>query len=199
MLKIGLTGGIGSGKTTVANLFVNLGVPVIDMDVVAREVVMPGQPALEEIKKVFGDDICLPDGQLDRKTLRNIIFSDSQKRQQLEAIVHPAISTNVDQQLTGLTSPYCLIVIPLLFETSREKDVDRILVVDIPVEEQINRTMARDGVTHEDAMRIIQSQVDRETRLKQADDVINNTDDKSALSTQVKSLHQKYLQLSLKN
>lgn len=154
MLKIGLTGGIGSGKSTVATLFSELGIPVIDMDVLAREVVMPGQPALQEIKKYFGDQICDKNDELDRRKLRDIIFSTPDKRTQLEAIIHPRIRQRVKTLVEELTTPYCIIVIPLLFETDRQDDIDRILVVDTRIEDQIQRTMQRDNIS-ENAVRDI--------------------------------------------
>lgn len=196
MLKIGLTGGIGSGKSTIADLFAQHGVPVLDMDVLAREVVMPGQPALREIKNLFGEDICTADDELKRSKLRRIIFTDSEKRQQLEAIVHPRIRERLARQLDALSAPYCLIVIPLLFETGRQDSLDRILVVDSPVDRQISRTMQRDNISEEQARQIMATQVDRQTRLSQADDIISNAGDIRQLSSQVAQLHRQYLALA---
>ncbi len=198
MLKVALTGGIGSGKSTVSDLFAELGVPIIDMDLVARQAVMPGEPALQEIKALFGDDICTDSGELDRKKLRRIIFDNEQKRKQLEAIIHPRIRQHVDSEINQLSSPYCIIVIPLLFETGRKDSIDRILVVDSSVEEQLQRTIQRDNIDEEYVKRIIASQTDRQTRLEQADDVIHNTGEITSLSSQVNALHQKYLELSSK-
>ncbi len=198
MLKIGLTGGIGSGKTAVTNLFAELGVTIIDMDVLAREVVLPGQPALSEIKKTFGESICNPHDELDRKKLREIIFAEPHKRQQLEAILHPRIRERVQARIKELDTAYCIIVIPLLFETGRQDSVDRILVVDASIEDQLRRTMQRDNISEDDAKSIISAQVDRATRLEQADDIINNTGDLSDLHTRVEQLHQNYLELSRK-
>lgn len=199
MLKIGLTGGIGSGKTTVSNLFEKLDIPIIDMDVIARDVVKPGQPALEIIQKSFGEDICLPDGMLDRQKLRDIIFSDEQERIKLENIIHPAIRKCVSESIAKLTSPYCIIVIPLLFETGQKDLVDRILVVDSSIDEQVRRTTLRDKISDEDARKIISSQVSREERVSKADDVIDNNGDKATLAKEISDLHQKYLELALKN
>jgi dephospho-CoA kinase len=196
MLKIGLTGGIGSGKTTISNLFAELGVPVIDMDIIARQLVMPGQAALQEIIATFGNGIRSKSGELDRNKLRKLIFADERKRKQLEAILHPRIRQTVDKRLSELTYPYCIIVIPLLFETGRQDTIDRILVIDTSVEDQIKRTMDRDDVDQEQVKRIISSQVDRQTRLNHADDIIHNTDDISSLSSQVSALHKKYLELA---
>lgn len=196
MLKIGLTGGIGSGKSTVAKLFAELGIPVIDMDVLAREVVMPGQPALLEIKKCFGAQICNKDGELNRKKLRDIIFSAPDKREQLEDIIHPRIRQRVKTLIDELDTAYCIIVIPLLFETGRQDSIDRILVVDTRVEDQIRRTMQRDKISENDVRDIIATQVDRQTRLDNANDIINNTEDIASLKDQVNHLHQHYLELS---
>lgn len=196
ILKIGLTGGIGSGKSTVTNIFAELGVPIIDMDVLAREVVMPGQAALEEIKSIFGKDICDTNNELDRKRLRKIVFSDPAKRKQLENIVHPRIRQRVKLLLDKLTAPYCIIVIPLLFETNRQDDVDRILVVDTTVEEQIRRTVQRDNISQDYVRNIIAAQVDRQTRLDQADDIIMNSGDMGKLQAQIRQLHRQYLELA---
>jgi len=196
MLRIGLTGGIGSGKSSVAALFADLGVPIIDMDVLAREVVMPGQPALQEIKKIFGVQICNDDGELNRRELRDIIFADPDKRKQLEDIVHPRIRERAKNLIDELGTPYCIIVIPLLFETGRQDTIDRILVVDTSIENQLQRTMQRDNISEDYVQNIIATQVDRQTRLDQADDVINNTGDIIRLKDQVNRLHQRYLELS---
>lgn len=196
MLKIGLTGGIGSGKSTVTRMFADLGVPIIDMDVIAREVVVPGQPALEEIKAVFGNDICTADNELDRSRLRDIIFSDNAKRKQLEDIIHPRIRQRVSKLQDTLDAPYCIIVIPLLFETAGQDRIDRILVVDTSSEEQIRRTMQRDRMSEDQVRKIIASQVDRQTRLDKADDVINNSGATDQLHAQVSRLHHQYLTLA---
>ena len=196
MFRIGLTGGIGSGKSTVTDMFAELGVPVIDMDLLARDIVRPGQAALAEIKTVFGPDICNEQGELDRKRLRQIIFADAQKRKQLEAITHPRIRQRVEEIIAGLATPYCIIVIPLLFETGRRDNLDRILVVDCTPDEQIRRTMQRDHIDADYVKRIIASQVDRQERLNGADDVITNSGELDELSTQVQQLHRKYLELA---
>lgn len=196
MLRIGLTGGIGSGKTTVSDIFSALGVPVIDMDLIARDVVVPGQPALEKIKSLFGDNICSEDGQLDRKALRKLIFNDEQKRKQLEEIIHPAIRQSVKNKLDQLSTAYCIIVIPLLFETGQKDLIDRILVVDSNIEDQIERTKKRDHIEENDVRQIMGSQVDRQTRLNKADDIVHNTGDIASLTSQIEALHEKYLGLS---
>ncbi len=199
MLKIGLTGGIGSGKTSVTNLFAELGVTIIDMDILAREVVLPGQPALRDIKKTFGEQICDKNDELNRKKLRDIIFAEPDKRQQLEAIIHPRIREQAQAVINKLNTPYCIIVIPLLFETGRQDTIDRILLVDTSIEAQIQRTMARDSISEDYVKNIIATQVDRQTRLKHADDIINNTGEISDLKAQIKHLHKHYLELSRKN
>ena len=196
MLRIGLTGGIGSGKSSVAALFADLGVPIIDMDVLAREVVMPGQPALQEIKKIFGVQICNDDGELNRRELRDIIFADPDKRKQLEDIVHPRIRERAKNLIDEMDTPYCIIVIPLLFETGRQDTIDRILVVDTSIENQIQRTMQRDNIDEDHVRNIIEAQIDRQTRLDSADDTISNTGDVDNLKSQVNQLHQHYLELS---
>lgn len=196
MLKIGLTGGIGSGKSTVAELFGEFNVPVIDMDVLAREVVRPGEPALQEIKTVFGPAICNAQDELDRKQLRQIIFADAAKRKQLEDIIHPRIRQRVAAWLKDLHEAYCLIVIPLLFETDRRDSVDRVLVVDCSTEQQIQRTMQRDNIDADYVRKIIDSQADRQTRLDKADDIITNSGDIAELKSQVSRLHRQYLELA---
>jgi len=195
MLKIGLTGGIGSGKSSVSALFADLGVPVIDMDVLAREVVMPGQPALQEIIRLFGEHVCDANGELKRRRVRDIIFTDPNKRRQLEAIIHPAIREQVRRRLNNMDSPYCIIVIPLLFETGQKDMIDRILVVDSRPEDQLQRTMRRDNISKDDVQNIMATQVSRQTRLELADDIINNSEGIPRLKEQVQQLHQHYLEL----
>lgn len=198
MYKVGLTGGIGSGKSTVAKFFADLGVPVIDMDIIAREIVRPGQATLQEIKSLFGHDICDSEDELDRKRLREIIFKDEVKRKQLESITHPRIRQRVDEIIQTLDAPYCIIVIPLLFESNRQDNIDRILVVDTDVEQQIRHTMQRDNIDEDYVRKIIASQASRQTRLKYADDIIDNSGKFEDLSSQVSSLHEKYLALAHK-
>lgn len=197
MLIIGLTGGIGSGKTTVARLFAALGVPIIDTDEIARQLTQPKQPLLISIQNQFGQDVFNTDGTLNRTALANHIFNDEKARQQLEAILHPAIWQAVDQQIQTLDSAYCLLVVPLLFETRQTSRVDRILVIDTTEELQISRTRQRDQRSEEDISAILKSQVDRQTRLSAADDIIDNTDNSQIpLTIQVNSLHNKYLRLA---
>ena len=196
MLKIGLTGGIGCGKTTVAKLFEQLKIPVIDADEIARQLVAIGQPALMRIQEVFGSDVFKPDGSLNREQLRELIFSDPEKKQRLESILHPLVYQSMQAMLEQLISPYCIICIPLLFETNMTRFVDRILVVDCPVETQIERVRKRDNMTMERIQSIIDSQVSRTFRKAQANDLIDNSETDDRLAEEVKTLHNLYLSLS---
>lgn len=198
MLVIGLTGGIGSGKTTVANFFAALGVPVIDTDQLARDVVVPNSPALIKIIARHGPDILLPDKSLNRQKLREIIFKDASERQWLEQLLHPLIRKAMQEKITALTEPYCIVVIPLLAETAPNELIDRVLVVDAPEKEQLLRTQQRDQLSHEAVKAIIQAQAHREKRLAIADDIIMNNGDLAHLQRQVAELHYKYLQLCKK-
>ncbi len=193
MLSIGLTGGIGSGKSTVSTLFAELGVPVIDADVAAREVVEPGEPALKEIATRFGEEILNPNGTLKRTSLRERVFADPQARKALEAILHPRIRSRMAEQLAALEAPYAILAIPLLVESGGSYELDRVLVVDLPEEEQIKRVCRRDGITPEQAEAILQAQCSRSERLAIANDVIENSGDLAALKAQVLTLHRKYL------
>jgi dephospho-CoA kinase len=196
MLTIGLTGGIASGKSTVARMFEALGAALIDTDVVARQVVEPGEPALEEIRTVFGPDVIDGDGRLDRRALRAVVFDDAEARKRLEAILHPRIRARVLAEAAQAAGPYVVIAVPLLVETNFGALVDRVLVVDCPVEAQRARLMARDGIDERAADAMIAAQVDRQTRLDAADDVIDNTGDMAATREQVRRLHERYLSLS---
>jgi dephospho-CoA kinase len=196
LFRIALTGGIASGKTTVANLFAELGVPLIDTDVIARQVVEPGQPALEEIVKAFGPDVLDAEGRLDRPRMRERIFSEPKARQCLEAILHPAIRAEMERQSREAVGPYQVLVIPLLTEGKRRDHVDRVLLVDVPEELQIRRLMMRDGVTHEQAQASLNAQAARAERLAMADDVLRNTGRPDELRDEVAQLHAKYLALA---
>lgn len=197
MFKVGLTGGIGSGKSTVADLFAGQGVPVIDTDVIARTLTAPGGMALDAVRAAFGDQVMQADGSLDRAALRRRAFSDDDARHQLEAILHPLIRLAVEQQLATLAAPYVLIVIPLLVETGTYQAVlDRVLVVDCPEDQQIARVMARSGLTLDEVKAILAAQAGRAARLAIADDVISNTASPEALRTQVAALHRRYLAFS---
>lgn len=196
MLVIGLTGGIGSGKSTVAELFAARGVPIIDMDQIARQVVEPGQPALAQITQVFGVDILDAKGRLDRRQVRDLIFDSEEKRHRLEAILHPLIRQETKHQLASLDSAYCIVVIPLLFESQQQSLVDRILVVDVPESLQISRTIERDGITAAAVEKILAAQTDRQTRLAAADDIIDNTADLAQLRNRVAELDRQYQELA---
>ena len=194
--RVALTGGIASGKSTVADLFAALGVPVIDTDVIARQVVEPGQPALAEIAATFGPDVLDADGRLDRRRMRERIFTDPDAKRRLEAILHPAIRAEMERQSMAAQGPYQVLVIPLLTEGGRRDHVDRVLLVDVPEELQIQRLMMRDGVSHEQAQASLNAQATRAQRLALADDVIRNTGRVDGLRTQVAELHGKYLRLA---
>jgi len=198
MLRVALTGGIGCGKTTVANLFAQRGIPVIDTDVLARELTLPQQPAYHKIIQHFGEHIISADQSLDRKKLAQIVFSDPTQRQWLENLLHPLIREQVEQQIQRLTSPYCIVVIPLLFETNQQHDYNRVLLVDCPPHQQIQRIHARDARSEEEIRQIINAQVTADTRRKGSDEVISNTGALEELDTQVLSLHTRYLELGNK-
>lgn len=191
-----MTGGIGSGKTTVANGFKTLGVPVIDADQLARELVEPGQPALDEIIAVFGKDCITRDGQLNRAYVRQEIYSDAGLKCRLEGILHPKIRQHIRTLLADIHDPYCIVVIPLLLETQQTDLVDRILVVDTPEKEQLARVAARDSLSDNTIMAIMQTQTDRSTRLQAADDVIVNDSDLESLSERILELHTQYMDIT---
>lgn len=196
-LRIGLTGGIASGKSAVADLFAALGVVVIDTDVIAREVVESGTKGLEAIRAAFGDEILNSDGTLDRAALRSLAFADNHNREKLETILHPLIrAETLSRSEAHVDTPYQILVVPLLLESGFAELVDRILVVDCPVETQIERLIARDGSSRETATAIINAQISREERLAVADDVILNDGSPEALNPAVATLHRKYLQLA---
>jgi dephospho-CoA kinase len=195
MVVVGLTGGIGSGKSTVARLFGNLGVHWVDADDVAREVVEPGTPALARIAEHFGTEVLLPEGGLDRAGLRQIVFNDPSERAWLESLLHPIIRDELIRQLrpADYELPYTLLVSPLLLETDQHNLVDRIVVVDVPVSVQIERTMARDANARDQVERIIAAQISREKRLERADDVIDNDRPMNEVERQVLDLHNRFL------
>ncbi|HEM8878011.1 TPA: dephospho-CoA kinase [Providencia stuartii] len=193
---VALTGGIGSGKTTVANHFAKLGIPLVDADIIARKVVEPGSPALEAIASRYGADIIQPDGSLNRQRLREIIFSDVAEKQWLNALLHPLIHQETQQQLQQADSPYVLWVVPLLFENKLAHLASRVLVIDVTPEEQILRTVQRDNVSEEHVVNILKAQTSRENRLLQADDVITNHDGELNIAEKVATLHEKYMTLA---
>ena len=192
-LRIGLTGGIASGKSTVAELFADLGVPVIDTDVIAREVVQRGQPALVEIREAFGDGVIASDGTLDRPAMRSIVFGDDAARRRLEAILHPRIGRATREQADAAPGPYQLIVVPLLVESSLREFVDRVLVVDCDEATQVARLLARDAESEDQARRMLAAQSSRAERLAIADDVVTNDGALDDTREQVIALHQRYL------
>ena len=193
MLKIGLTGGIGCGKTTAANLFIELGIPVIDADVIAHTLVNKGQPALGQIEKTFGSTIINENGALNRKKLGEIVLSNPHKKKQLESILHPLVYDELQRQLELLDAPYAILCIPLLLETNMQHLVDRVLVIDCPVAVQFERIKRRDQLTDERIYSIIDAQVSRQHRLLSANDVIFNSGSASKLAEQIKKLHNLYI------
>lgn len=193
---VGLTGGIGSGKTTAANLFAAEGITLVDADIVAREVVAPGSKGLEAIVTHFGAEILTPEGELDRAKLRQRIFSHPEEREWLNQLLHPMIRQEMLAQVEKATSAYVIMVVPLLFENGLDRLVNRTLVVDISPELQINRTVKRDNVDASQVNNIISSQCSRSEKLARADDIIDNQGEISTLKREVLALHQRYLQLS---
>ncbi len=196
MLKIGLTGGIGSGKSTVTQIFSELKAPIIDADIIAHELVGPGKPALKAIVDHFGQQILTNQNALNRKKLKEIIFSNPEQKKQLEQILHPLVFAEMESQIKQLSGPYCILSIPLLLETQMEDFVDRILVIDCPVEFQLERVKNRDQLSEDRIKAIIASQATKEQRLQAAEDVIDNSTDAQALAEQVKKLHNLYLSLA---
>jgi dephospho-CoA kinase len=199
MLRIGLTGGIGCGKSTVAGLFSEYGIPVIDADEIVHRLTKPGTPATLDILSAFGPGFAAADGGIDRKHLARHVFSNPAERQRLEAILHPQVRAAMQQELHRLTAPYCILVIPLLIEAGLQDLVDRVLVVDAAEEIQISRVQKRDGRSEEEIRAILKAQVSRQERLGLADDCINNNGDISSLREQVKALHETYLSLAEKS
>ncbi|OBX06558.1 dephospho-CoA kinase [Gallibacterium salpingitidis] len=197
---VGLTGGIGCGKSTIANLFAELGVPIVDADIVARQVVEKGSPLLAKIVQHFGAEILLPTGELDRAALREKVFQQPQEKTWLNELLHPAIREEMLQQLHKIDAPYVLWVVPLLFENHLETYCNRILVIDVSEEMQLQRASQRDHNSIELIKNIMQAQVSRQQRLAKADDIISNElpfmENKMQLKQQVTALHQHYLQLS---
>ena len=196
MLIVAVTGGIGSGKSTVAELFRQRQVPVIDTDAIARELVQPGQPALAEILSTFGEAYINSDGNLNRRALRELIFSDAQARTRLESILHPRIHAAVLEQLRQLDAEYCLLIIPLLANSKYRYPYDRVLLVDVTTDTQLQRASARDAQDEQVTHQMIAAQADRATLLDLADDVIDNNGSLTELAAQVAQLHEKYTTLS---
>lgn len=193
MFIIGLTGGIGSGKSTVSDLFSKLGICVVDADLAARVVVEPGQPALIAITNHFGAEVIQTDGSLDRKKLRAKVFDDEAERKWLEALLHPLIREQIESELAAAKSPYAILASPLLLETDQHRLVDRILVVDLPEVTQRQRALTRDASNEQQIKAIMAAQIGRQPRLDRADDIISNEADIKSLESKVLSLHQQYL------
>ena len=196
ILKVGLTGGIGSGKSTVCEFFNGLGVPVIDADEIAHDLVQPDKPAFKRIKELLGKQYIKDDGKLDRKKIRDYIFSKQDIKKQLEGVLHPLVFKEIEKKITSLNYPYCVICIPLLLETNSQDKVDRILVVDIPEEIQLDRASTRDDTDKSEIIKIINSQEKRTKRLEVADEIIKNDGNKDKLREQVADLHKIYLKLA---
>ena len=196
MLIVGLTGGIGSGKTTIANLFAQHGVHLIDADIIARQVVEPNQPALAEISQAFGPGVIGQDGRLNRSAMRQIIFSNAEKRQTLEKILHPRIQHEMLRQAKALTTNYCLFVIPLLFEANQQHLVDQILVVDCDDEIRRRHLKLRDNMNDDEINKAFAAQINRQQRLALADETIFNNKGLEHLKIQVSALHDRYTLMS---
>ncbi len=199
MLHIGLTGGIGCGKSTVCELFREYGIPIIDSDIIARELVEPGAPALQQITNFFGEQMLQQDGSLNRAKMRELIFNNRQQREQLESILHPMIRQEMLRQLSTLESPYVIIAIPLLLEKGWQQQLDRVVVVDCSEEQQRERAAQRDGSSAQTIEQIIASQISREERIAAADDVIDNSLSLESLRGQIYTLHQCYLTIATNN
>lgn len=190
---IGLTGGIGSGKTAVSDIFEELGIGIVDADLASRVVVEKGRPSLEEIAKHFGQGILTEAGELDRAKLREIIFNSDEEKNWLESLLHPAIAKQIQEELKASSSPYTILVSPLLLETNQKDFCNKVLVVDVPVETQIERTLKRDDVSLEQVQSIIKAQISRDRRLELADEVIVNDKSLEDLQLAVSKLHQQFI------
>lgn len=191
-----LTGGIASGKTAVSDCFSRMGVPVIDTDRIARQVVEPGQPALKLISELFGPDYLDTGGRLDRRKMREAIFSNPAMKSRLEGILHPRIAEKVIERVSEVEAPYCLLVIPLYAESKAYEWINRVLVVDVSEEIQLERVMARDQISREQAQSILDAQSTRQQRFALADDIIDNSGDLNELEDKVKKLHEHYLRMA---
>ena len=196
MLIIGLTGGIGSGKTAASDHFQQLGITIVDADVASRTVVEPGRPALQKIAERFGPEMIQEDGGLNRALMRTRVFATEEDRLWLESLLHPLIAEEIIQGLQNSKSPYSILVSPLLLETAQVTMAERVLVIDVPVELQVERTMSRDNNSEEQVRAIVAAQSDRQQRLSKADDVIINDQDLKHLHQEVEKLHQTYLKLA---
>ena len=193
MLRVGITGGIGSGKTALTDWLAGKGIVIVDADLASRTIVAPGQPALREIVDTFGSEYLQHDGQLDRAALRTLVFSDEEKRRQLERITHPRIREELARQMDSADSTYVVLSSPLLLESGQSTMVDLSVVVDVPEDTQIQRTMARDHSSRELVEGIMTAQLDRDTRISRADIVIDNSGSLEALHERGEILHQTLL------
>ena len=196
MFIVGLTGGIGSGKTVASDRFEELGVKVVDADIASRVVVENGQPALYSIEGKFGSDVISDDGSLNRAKLREIIFKDNEAKSWLEALLHPLIAKHISDEISRATSKYAVLVSPLLFETSQFEMCNRTLLIDVSKEVQILRTTARDNVSKSQVEKIISSQMDRDQKINKADDVIVNDGEIIDLISKIDDIHQKYIEIA---
>lgn len=197
MFLVGLTGGIGSGKSAAASLFEELGAAVVDTDAIAHELTAPGGAAIESIRNAFGDEVIDARGALDRAAVRRQVFADASAKARLEAILHPMIRAEADRRSAAARAPYVVLVVPLLVESGGYRSrVRRVAVVDCPEEVQVARVMTRSGLSAEEARAIMAAQVSREQRLAVADDVIDNGGDLAALRPQVEALHRRYLEMA---
>ena len=195
MLIIGLTGGIGSGKSVASDKFKSLGITIVDADVASRTVVEPGKPALKEIEDHFGSGIITAEGKLDRNNLREIIATAPEERKWLESVTHPKIGEQITKEISESTSVYTLFVAPLLLETNSQEMCSRVVVVDVPKDVQIRRTAKRDKVSPNQVEQMVAAQMEREKRLEKADDVLLNSGTIEDLEKQVEELHKKYIQM----
>lgn len=195
-LVVGLTGGVASGKSVVAGMFVKLGATLIDTDVIAREVVALGEPGLAAVANAFGPEVLLPSGELNRPALRKRVFADEAERHRLESLLHPLIRARTRARLAEVTTPYALVAVPLLVETQFGALVDRVLVIDCPEPVQLERLMRRDAMPREEALAMVRAQADRATRLRAAHDIVDNSGPLDATRRQVEQLHRRYLELA---
>ena len=199
VLTIALTGGIGSGKTSIASIFKSLGVPIIDSDTISKEIILPGKPCFKDIINEFGEEILTNKGTIDRYKLRDIIFNNDKARIKLENIIHPVVFKNIDTEISLINYPYCLVIIPLLIETKSTERFDRILVIDALESLQFERIVKRDDISPILIKKIIKTQAKRKERLRYANDIIVNNDTIMNLNKSINTLHKKYLGLSNNN
>ena len=199
VLTIALTGGIGSGKTSIASIFKSLGVPIIDSDTISKEIILPGKPCFKDIVNEFGEEILTNKGTIDRYKLRDIIFNNDKARIKLENIIHPVVFKNIDTEISLINYPYCLVIIPLLIETKSTERFDRILVIDALESLQFERIVKRDDISPILIKKIIKTQAKRKERLHYANDIIVNNDKIINLNKSINTLHKKYLGLSNNN